>query len=120
MECYCDLKTYCLMGRHLTNSGSANHFIGPIIPFGWMVQYHAISTKRLSRLHQFGEKFLPGIFLGYVLCAGGIWKGDILVADIEELERWTHQNSMLGDPNAKEVITPRNGEILNSRTQMEK
>ena len=27
-----------------------------------------ISAKDLSRLHQFGSKALPGIFLGYVLC----------------------------------------------------
>ena len=36
--------------------------------------------------NQFGKKVLPGLFLGYALYAGGIWKGDILVADIEELE----------------------------------
>ena len=30
---------------------------------------------------------LPGTFLGYALIAGGISKGDILVADIEELEK---------------------------------
>ena len=31
-------------------------------------------------------KVLPGIFLGYALYAGGIWKGDVLIADLEELE----------------------------------
>ena len=36
-------------------------------------------------------------FLGYALYAVRIWKGDILVADIEELERWTHQKSTLQD-----------------------
>ena len=45
-------------------------FKGPIIPFGSMVEYHPISVKDLSRLHQFGKKVLPGIFLGYVLYAG--------------------------------------------------
>ena len=38
---------------------------GPIIPFGAMVENHPISAKELSRLHQFGAKVLPGIFLGY-------------------------------------------------------
>ena len=52
-----------------------------------MVEYHPVSTKDMSRLHQFGKIFLPGIFLGYVLFAGRIWKRDIAVADIEELER---------------------------------
>ena len=46
---------------------------------------HPISTKDQSRLHQFGKKVLPGIFLRYALVAGTIWKGYILVADIEEL-----------------------------------
>ena len=45
-------------------------FNGPVIPFGAMVEYHTISAKDLSRLHQFGPKVLPGVFLGYVLHAG--------------------------------------------------
>ena len=32
--------------------------------------------RRLGVLHQFGLKVLPGIFLGSVLHAGGIWKGE--------------------------------------------
>ena len=38
------------------------------------------------RIHQFGKKVLPGICPGYVLIAGGLWKGDILIADLQELE----------------------------------
>ena len=74
----------CLMGNHLTKGDS---FKGPIIPCGSMVEYHPISATDLSRLHQFGSKVLLGIFLGCVLCAGGVWKGDIMVADIEELDK---------------------------------
>ena len=70
---------------------------GPVIPFGSMVEYHPLSAKDQSRPHQFGEKVLPGILLGHALCAGGIWKGDISVADSEELENWTGQKSMLED-----------------------
>ena len=62
-------------------------FNGPVFPFGAMVEYHSISTMYLSRLHQFGSRVLPGIFLGCALHTGGIWKGDILVADIEELKK---------------------------------
>ena len=51
-----------------------------------MVEYHLISAKDLSRLHQSGPKVLPDIFLGYASNAEGIWKGDIMVADIEELK----------------------------------
>ena len=45
-------------------------FKGPIISFGAMVEYQPISAKDLSRLHQFGKKVFPVIFLGYVSYAG--------------------------------------------------
>ena len=60
-------------------------FKGPIIPSGAMVEYHPISARDQPRLHQLGKKVLPGIFLGYELIAGKIWKGDTLIADLEDL-----------------------------------
>ena len=60
---------------------------GPVLLIGAVVEYYPIAAKDLSRLHQFGKKALPEIFLGNVLYAGGTWKGDILVADIEQLEK---------------------------------
>ena len=42
--------------------------------------------KDQVRIHQFGNQVLPGIFLGDELIAEGIWKGDILKADLEDLE----------------------------------
>ena len=46
-------------------------FEGPIIPFGSLVEYHPITAKDQSRIHQFGKKeVLPGLFLGYALYAG--------------------------------------------------
>ena len=74
------------MGKHHTKDVLENHFEGPIIPFGSLVEYYPISAKDQSRIHHFGKKVLPGLFLGYALYAGGIWMGDILVADLEELE----------------------------------
>ena len=59
---------------------------GPIIPFGSLVEYHPTTAKDKSRIHQFGKKVLPGLFLGYALYAEEIRKGDVLVADFEELE----------------------------------
>ena len=69
-------------------------FKGPIIPFVAMVEYHIISAKDLSRLHQFGKKVLQGVFLGHALHARG------------NLERRHHAKRL----NAKEVLTPQNGE----------
>ena len=45
-------------------------FKGPIIPFGSLVEYHPITAEDQSRIHQFGKKVLPGLFLGYALYAG--------------------------------------------------
>ena len=73
MECY----TYL---RNVTDSGSdvqtpdergfGQPFKGPIIPFGSLVEYYPISAKGQSRIHQFGKKVLPGLFLKYALYAG--------------------------------------------------
>ena len=38
-------------------------FKGPIIPFGSLVEYHPMTAKDQSRIHQFGKKVLPGLFL---------------------------------------------------------
>ena len=87
-------------------------FKGPIIPFGSLVEYHPITAKDQSRIHQFGKKVLPGLFLGYALYAGRIWKGDILVADLEELETMDASEIYSKRLNAKEVIFPKQGELF--------
>ena len=89
-------------------------FNGPVMPFGAMVEYHPISAKDTSRLHQFGPKVLPGIFLGYVMYAGGIWKGDI-----EELEQIDGSEIHARRLNAREVLTPTKIKKLYSQSQME-
>ena len=85
---------------------------GPIMPFGSLVECHPISAKDQSRIHQFGKKVLPGLFLGYALYAGGIWKGDTLVADIEELETMDASEIYSKRLNAKEVIFPEENETF--------
>ena len=89
MECH----TYLRNVTDLLSDGKTPYerrfgqpFKEPIIPFGSLVEYHPITAKDQSRIHQFGKKVLPELFLGYALYAGGIWKGDVLVADLEELE----------------------------------
>ena len=77
-----------------------------------MVEWHPMSAKDLSQLHQFGKKVLPGKFLGYVLHAVRIWEGDTLVADIEELEKMDASEIHATRLNAKEVFTPQNDETL--------
>ena len=90
-------------------------FEGPIIPLGSLVEYHPITAKDQSRIHQFGKKVLPGLFLGYALYAGGIWKGDVLVADLEELETMDASEIYSKRLNAKEVIFPKQGIYFSNR-----
>ena len=77
-----------------------------------LVEYHPITAKDQSRIHQFGKKVLPGLFLGYALYAGGIWKGDVLIADLEELETMDASEIYSKRLNAKEVIFPKQGEFI--------
>ena len=100
----------CLMRKHHMKGGSECPFNGPVIPFGGMDEYQLISAKDLSRLHQFGTKLLPGTFLDYVFVAGRIWKGDIKVSDIEELDRMDVSEIHAWRLDGKEVLTPMNGE----------
>ena len=74
-----------------------------------MVEYHHISAEDLSRLHQFGKKVLPSKLFGYVLHAKRICKGDILVADTEELEKMDASEIHATRLNAK---TPMSGEKM--------
>ena len=114
MECYTFLRNV----TDLSSDGKTPYerrfgkpFGGPVIPFGSLVEYHPIA-KDQSRIHQFGKKVLPGLFLGYALYAGGIWKGDVLIADLEELETIDASEIYSKRLNAKEVIFPKQGEFI--------
>ena len=114
MECY----TYLRNVTDLLSDGKTPYerrfgqpFTGPIMPFGSLVECHPITAKDQSRIHQFGKKVLPGLFFGYALYAGGIW-GDVLVADLEELETMDASEIYSKRLNAKEVIFPKQGEFV--------
>ena len=118
MECY----TYLRNVTDLLSDGKTPYerrfgqpFKGPIIPFGSLVEYHPITAKDQSRIHQFGKKVLPGLFLGYALYAGGIWKGDVLIADLEELETMDASEIYSKRLNAKEVIFPKKNLFFQSQ-----
>ena len=108
MECY----TYLRNIQDLLSDGETPHerrfgqpFKGPIIPFGSLVEYHPITAKDQSRIHQFGL----GLFLGYALYAGVTY----WLQTLRSWRRWTHQKSTLKRLNAKEVTFPKEkGEII--------
>ena len=79
-------QIYCLMGRRPMKDVLGNHLEDLLFHLVHWLSYHPITAKDQSRIHQFGKNVLPGLFLGYALYAGGIWKGDVLIADLAELE----------------------------------
>ena len=81
-----------------------NHSKGQQYLFGIIVECHPISPKDQGRIHQFGKKLLPGIFLGCELVAERMWKRDILIADVEDLEKLDASNIYLRRIEAKEVL----------------
>ena len=52
------------------------------------------------------------MFLGNALYAGWIWKGDVLIADLEELETMDASEIYSKRLNAKEMIFPKQGEFI--------
>ena len=74
------------MGRRPMKDALGNHLKDRLFHLVHWLSINLLLQKDQSRIHQFGKKVLPGLFLGYALYAGGIWKGDVLIADLEELE----------------------------------
>ena len=104
MECY----TYLRNVTDLLSDGKTPYerrfgqpFKGPIIPFGSVVEYHPTTAKDQSRIHQFGKKVLPGLFLGYVLYAGEFGRVIYWSQTLRSWKRWTHQKSTLKDSMRK-------------------
>ena len=123
MECYSYLRNVTDLlsdGKTPYERRFGQPFKGLIVPFGSLVEYHPFTAKNQSRIHQFGKKVLPGLFLGYALYAGGIWKGDVLVADIEELETMDASEIYSKRLNEKEVIFfPKKKDSLFFQSQMD-
>ena len=82
---------------------------------GWMSSDFHTRPVQTSPLW---KESSTGIFLGHALIAGRIWKGDILVADIEELEKMDASEIYPRRINEKEILTPQKGENSYSQLQM--
>ena len=65
----------------------ANHFKEPIVPNGSLVEYHPVIAKGPVKSPSIWKESLTWIVpLIRIVRWRGIWKGDVLVADLEELE----------------------------------
>ena len=112
-ECYCHLRNI----HDLLSDGKTPYearfgipFHGPVIPFGVMVEYHLFLLKTHRDNINLVLKSCQVYFLGNELSAGRIWKGDMMVADIEELEEMDASELHARRLNANEVLTPMKGD----------
>ena len=115
LECYTYLRNIQVLlsdGKTPYERRFGKPVKGPIIPFGSLVEYHPITAKDQSRIHQFGKKVLPGLFLGYALYAGGFGRVTYWSQTLRSWRRWTHRKSTQTRLNAKEVIFPKQGEFI--------
>ena len=76
-------------------------FKGPIIPFGSLLEYHPITAKDQSRIHQFGKQVLHGLFLGYAFSREGFGRVTYWLQTLRSWRRWTHRKSTRKDSMRK-------------------
>ena len=98
-------QIYYLRWRRPYERRSGPPFKGSIFPFGSLVEYHPITAKDQSRIHQFGKKVLPGLFLGYALYAGEFGKVTYWLQTLRSWRRWTHRKSTRKDSMQKSDIS---------------
>ena len=66
------------------------------------VEYHPITAKDQSKIHQFGKKVLPGLFLGYALYAvEAFGRVTYWLQTLRSWRRWTHRKSTRKDSMRK-------------------
>ena len=113
VECCCSLRNVQDLladGKTSCERGFGEPFKGPIIPFGSMIKYHPISAEDQSRLHQFGKKVLPGIFLACALIAEEnleiFW-----LQVLRNYKSWTHQKLSSKNQRKRRIDTTKGRRI---------
>ena len=103
-------KIHCLMGRHSMRGDSEYHLMARLfrlVPWSNIILF---LLKNCRDCINSVQKSCQVYFLVMSCMLGVIWKGDILVADIEELEKMDASELHARRLNAKEVLTPMSGE----------
>ena len=76
-------------------------FKGPIIPFGSLVEYHPVTAKDQSRIHQFGKKVLPDCPSDTHCTQGEFGRVRYVLQTLRSWRRWTHRKSTQKDSMRK-------------------
>ena len=111
-------KISCLMGRLHTKDVLENLLRDQSLRLVHWLNI-TLSLRKTSQESINLEKVLLGLFFGYALYAGGIWKDDIMVADIEELETMDASETYFKRLNAKEVTFPKEKGTFIFQSQMD-
>ena len=97
MECHTHMRNV----TDLLSDGKTSYerrfgqpFEGLIVPFGSLVECHPTTAKDWSRIHQFGKKVSPGLFLGYALYGGKFGRVTYWLQTLRSWRRWTHRKSV--------------------------
>ena len=116
MECYTCLRnvTYLLSdGKTPYDRRFGQPFKGPIIPFGALVEYHPITAKNQSRIHQFGKKVLPGYCSSDTHCTRGEFgRVTYWLQTLRSWKRWTHLKSTQKDSMQREIFPKESGKFI--------
>ena len=108
-------QIYHLMGRRPMKDVLGNHLKDRLGHLVHWVEYHPVTAKDQSRIHQFGKKVLPGLFLGYALYAGGGEFGRVTywLQTLRSWRRWTHRKSTRKDSMRRKSYFPKEkGEFI--------
>ena len=111
MECYTYLRNILDLlsdGKTPFQRRFGQPLKGPIIPFGSLVLSIILLLQRTSQESiNLERKSYLDCSLDTLCTRGGIWKGDVLVADLEELETMDASEIHSKRLNAKEAIFPK-------------
>ena len=104
MECF----TYLRNVTDLLSDGKTPYerrfgkpFEGPIIPCGSLVEYHPITAKDQSRIHQFGRKFYLDCSSDTLCTREEFGKVTYWSQTLRSWKRWTHRKSTRKDSMRK-------------------
>ena len=107
MECY----TYLRNVTDLLSDGKTPYerrfgqpFKGPIILFGSLVEYHPITAKDQSRIHQFGRKSYLDCSSDTLSMRGEFGRVTQWLQTLRSWKRWTHRKSTQKDSMQREAI----------------
>ena len=104
MECYTCLRNVTDLlsdGKTPYERRFGHSFKGPIVPFGSLVEYHLITSKDQSRIHQFGKSLTWIVPRIRIVRGGEFGRVTYWLQTLRSWRRWTYQKSTQKDSMRK-------------------